>query len=494
MNNGQPPAPEPVVGDLKNPRRRKAAAAEAERVDRLPPHAPEAEQGVLGCCLVAPGECLPLAITRFRGSEDPFYDLRHQTIFAHLMQMAEKSGVIDLITLQQRLKDFDLLDEVGGIPYLGALQDCISSPANLPNYLEIVVEKFLLRKMIRTCMDFVTNVYDHEGDVTELIDRFESEAMAIRADTVRTEAVPMKELVGPTIQTIENFFNRQGVLGGISTGFADLDRMTDGLQPGEVYVLAARPSLGKTSLLLNIFEHISGELQLPCVIFSLEMTKESLALRMITSRARVNLRNIREGFMAETDFPKLTSAAGKLMKCPLYIDDSPSLSITEVRARARRYVQLYGIKVVGIDYLQLASSITKRGRDNRQQEIAEISGGAKALAKELRVPVILLSQLNREIEREKHRKPKLSDLRESGAIEQDADLVGLLYKPSRQDDDDATEEPDGVPVNLFIAKQRNGPIGEVNLTFLKPYTRFESAAKVSDEDVQPDLRSASPDP
>jgi len=274
-------------------------------------------------------------------------------------------------------------------------------------------------------------------------------------------------------------------LNGLGTGFPDLDRMTDGLHGQEMIVIAARPSMGKTSLAMNIVEHVVLEQNLPAGVFSLEMSAESLVLRMLCSIARVNLRSIREGFMSEADFPKLTSAAGRLAKAKLLIDDSAGLSILDLRARARRMHQQHGVKLFVIDYLQLLHSTSRRSQDNRQQEIADISSGIKALAKELKVPVLVLSQLNRELEKDKSRKPRLSDLRESGAIEQDADVVGLLYKPTASDDEDGAqaEEADGLPVNLLIAKQRNGPTGDINLTFLKSYTRFESAAKVSDEDM-----------
>jgi replicative DNA helicase len=237
---------------------------------------------------------------------------------------------------------------------------------------------------------------------------------------------------------------------------------------------------------MNIAEHVSVEQKLPVGVFSLEMTADSLVLRMLCSRSRVNLRNVRDGFLAERDFPKLTGAAGKLANAPLFIDDSAGLSILQLRAKARRMAQQHGIKLFVIDYLQLLHSTARRA-ENRQQEIADISNGIKSLAKELSVPVIVLSQLNRELEKDKNRKPRMSDLRESGAIEQDADLIGLLYKPNSGDEDEggggASEEQDAVPVNLLIAKQRNGPTGDVNLTFLKSFTRFESAAKVSDDDV-----------
>jgi replicative DNA helicase len=252
-------------------------------------------------------------------------------------------------------------------------------------------------------------------------------------------------------------------------------------------VIAARPSMGKTSLAMNIAEAVAIDQKMPVGVFSLEMTSESLVLRMLCSRARVNLRNIRDGFLAERDFPKLTGAAGKLANAPLFIDDTPGLSILQLRAKARRMHQQYGIKLFVIDYLQLLHSTARRA-ENRQQEIADISSGVKSLAKELKVPVIVLAQLNREVEKEKNRKPRMSDLRESGAIEQDADLIGLLYKPSSNDDEDGGPDPaqEALPVNLLIAKQRNGPTGDVNLTFLKSYTRFESAAKISGEDIPAD--------
>jgi replicative DNA helicase len=258
--------------------------------------------------------------------------------------------------------------------------------------------------------------------------------------------------------------------------------MTDGLHAGDMFVIAARPSMGKTSLAMNIAENVVLNQKIPVAVFSLEMTKAQLAMRMMSSNARVNMRNVRDGFIRESDFPKLTSAAGRLSNAPLYIDDTPSLSILQLRSRARRVVQQFGVKLFVVDYLQLAKSTSQRAH-NREQEIADISGGLKAIAKELDVPVVVLAQLNRDIEREKNRKPRLSDLRESGSLEQDADIVGLLYKPNRDGDDD---ESDGVAVNLLIAKQRSGPTGDVRLTFLKTFTRFESAARVSSEDVPDD--------
>jgi replicative DNA helicase len=479
-NGGAPP-------ELKGRRRQEPVAAAAARVDRLPPHSLEAEQGVLGCILLAPNECMGLCIERFKAGGEVFYDLRHQTIFNTLAGMYDGREGIDLITLQQQLKNRQLLEEIGGIAYLSTLPDAVPSSANLSYYADIVQEKYLLRRMIRACTEVVGRVYDYEGEVDALMDEVERDILRISESRVQGQTATIKELVKRAITTIEGFHQRQGALTGIGTGFPDLDRMTSGMHGGEMIVIAARPSMGKTSLAMNIAEHVAIGLKLAVGVFSLEMTSESLVLRMLCSQSRVNMRNVREGFLAERDFPKLTGAAGTLANAPLFIDDSSGLSILQLRAKARRMHQQYGIKLLVIDYLQLLHSTARRA-ENRQQEIADISNGIKSLAKELGVPVIVLSQLNRELEREKGRPPRLSDLRESGAIEQDADLVGLLYKPksSSEDEEGASAsgaEEEAAPVNLLIAKQRNGPTGDVELTFLRSYTRFESKAKLSDEDV-----------
>ena len=470
--------------DLKRSRRRKAPPADPAKLDRLPPHSTEAEQGVLGCILWSPNDSMADCIGKFKGDTEVFYDLRHQSIYNALQEMYDKREAIDLITLQQQLKDRQMLDQVGGIAYLSSLQDAVPSAANLSYYLEIVQEKCALRRMIRTCSDIVAQAYENEGEVDTLMDEAERDILRISESRVQTSTLTIKDLVKKAITTIEDFHQRQGMLTGLATGFADFDKMTSGLHPGEMVVIAARPSMGKTSLAMNIAEQVVIDQRLPVGVFSLEMTAESLVLRMLCSRSRVNLRNVREGFLAERDFPKLTGAAGKMAASPLFIDDTASLSILQLRAKARRMHQQHGIKLLVIDYLQLLHSTARRAQENRQQEIADISNGIKALAKELHIPIIVLAQLNRELEKDKNRKPRLSDLRESGSIEQDADLVCLLCKPSVEEDEGgAGGDQDSRPVNLLIAKQRNGPTGDINLTFLNSITRFESAAKVSDEDV-----------
>ncbi len=483
---------------------RRAAPRRAPSADRPPPHSLEAEQGVLGCLLIEPTECIGQCLERVRapvtlgktgdssrGGPAPdgptfFYDLKHQTLFETLVAMYEKRDAIDLITLQQRLRDNHQLELVGGVAYISSLADAVPSAAHLAYYLNIVWDKYLLRKMVRACTEMVRQAQEFEGDVQQLIDSVETEIHRINEERVGESSATMKDLVGAAITKIESYHNRQGGITGLPTGFGDLDRLTDGLHPGEMIVIAARPSMGKTSLAMNLVEHLVLETGAPVAVFSLEMTAESLVTRMMFSRARMNLRAVRDGFLAERDFPRLTTAASKLAKAPLFIDDTPALSVLQLRARARRLHHHKGIKLIVVDYLQLLHSTSRRAQDNRQQEISEISSGLKALAKELNLPVVVLSQLNRDVERDRNRKPRLSDLRESGAIEQDADLVGLLYKPAAEEEEATEDAAEGIPVNLLIAKQRNGPTGEVSLTFLKNYTRFESAARVDASDVPTD--------
>ncbi len=443
---------------------------------------------MLGCLLLSPNDCIGDTIEKLKGGAQVFYDLRHRSLYQHLVEMFDGKHAIDLVTIAQRLKDRGELEGVGGLGYLAELPDKVPSAANLDYYINIVWEKFLLRKMLLTCTDIAGRVYEYEGELDALLDEAEKDILSIAESRVETTSVSMKELVRRAINKIEEFHQNQGALTGVATGFVDFDRMTTGLHEGEMIVIAARPSVGKTSLAMNIAEHVALELKQPVGVFSLEMTSESLVLRMLCSRARVNMRKIRDGFLAERDFPKLTGTAGKLTSAPLFIDDSSGLSILQLRAKARRMKQQYGIKLFVIDYLQLLHSTSRRA-ENRQQEIAEISGGIKALAKELKVPVIVLAQLNRDLEkRGPGERPRLSDLRESGSIEQDADLVGLLYREGKKEaDEDGNEfEQESIPVKLFIAKQRNGPVGEVDLTFLKSITRFESAARVGPEDVPAD--------
>ncbi len=470
--------------DLKRTPRKKNKKTAPPLVDRLPPYSTEAEQGVLGCILLDPTENLGLCIEKFKEGAAVFYDLRHRILYEQLCELYDGKRPIDLVTLSQHLKDNDQLEAIGGISYLNTLMDAVPSAANLTYYLDIVKEKAVLRTTIQVCTNIVGRVHDNEGSVDQLLDEIERDVLKISQDRIETVDRSMKTLVTDAISTLESYHANQGSLTGLSSGFPDLDKMTHGLHGGEMIVIAARPSMGKTSLAMNIVEAAALDQNCAVGVFSLEMTAESLTLRMLCSRSRINLRAVRDGFFAERDFPRITQAATELAKAPIIIDDTPGLSILQLRARARRMAQQNEIKLFVIDYLQLLNSTSRRA-ENRQQEIADISNGVKALAKELNVPVIILSQLNREFEKDKNRKPRLSDLRESGAIEQDADIVGLLYKADVEGEEEGTQdaEQEAVAVNLLIAKQRNGPTGDVNLTFLKGFTRYESAAKVSAEDI-----------
>jgi replicative DNA helicase len=485
--DNQPPEKKPeqqaTPSEIKRPRRQKAPPKAP--VDRLPPHALDMEQGVLGCAMISPNDVLTRIVPIIENlGPTVFYDLRHQEIYKWLAVMFKAREPIDMITLQQKMKDNSVLDLVGGLPYLSTIPDIVPSAANLQYYFDSVLEKYQLRKLITTCTETVSRVYDYEGDVPRLMDEFEVDALRVRVQLKDGTLPTMKTNVQKAVTTIEDYHEKRGQLLGISTGFPDLDKMTSGLIPGEVFVIAARPSMGKTSLAMNMAEHVAIHQRLPVGVFSLEMTRESLVLRMLASRSRVNLRNVQKGYMKETDFPKITGSAGKLAGCDMWIDDTSGLSITTLQMKARRMVQEYGIKLFVIDYLGLLHSVIGgRRRENKAQEVADCSAGVKQIAKELHVPVILLCQLNRDLEKDKGaRKPSMADLRDSGSIEQDADTIGFLYKVTPTAKEEATYvEGEEVPVNLLIAKQRNGPTGEVELTFLKQFTRYENRGKIVDD-------------
>lgn len=467
-----------VVGpgalDLKQAPRNRPPATDPRRLDRLPPHSPEAEQGALGCVLLAPNDCVAELVKRFRGNREVMYDLRHQTILETCLEMHEAGQAIDVITLQQRLKDKHLLEEVGGIGYLARLPDVVPSAANLTYYLDIVQEKYLLRKLITVCTQVVGRVYDYEGEVPAMLDEVERDILAVRGLDCAAEERPALELVRCSMNAMEAMAQRQGMVSGLATGLMDLDKLTSGQQAGELNVLAGFPTMGKTSLAMNMAEHAAVDLEQPVGVFSLEMTSESLMTRLICSRARVNLRSVQDGFLADRDLPKLTAAAGKLSRAPLHFDDTSDLSIHELRARARRMWQRYSIKLFVVDYLQLMNAAGgSRKVENRQQEVSDIASGLKGMAKEFRVPVLALSQLNDD-----------GALRESRAIGQHADGVWVLQKSKRdKNDEEEGLRAECVPIDLLIRKQRNGPTGVVPLTFLKEYTRFESAAKAVDEEA-----------
>jgi replicative DNA helicase len=382
------------------------------------------------------------------------------------------------------LRDRHLLDSIGGAAFVTSLFTFVPTAANVQYYLEIVRDKYILRQIISASTESVRRAYEEQDEVNNLLDEVEQAIFAVGEDRFKGELLSMKEQVMSTLESIEKLFENKGAITGVSTGFRDLDKLTSGLHASEMIVIAARPSMGKTALAMNIAEHAAVEMKLPVAIFSLEMSAQQLVQRMLCSRARVNLAKTRDGFLAETDFPKLTHAASKLAEAKIFVDDSAGLTILELRAKARRLKAQQDVRLIIVDYLQLLRSTSRRAQDNRQLEISEISAGLKGLAKELNIPIIVVAQLNRNPEiRTGSGKgvPRLADLRESGSIEQDADLVGLLVREEYYaDSDEERTELEG-KAELIIAKQRNGPIGQVKLTFLKAFTRFEDRAEEAAE-------------
>lgn len=459
-------------------RRRSAVVQEEPPPESLPPHSLQAEEGVLACIILAPLESIALCVERFKPGGDVFFILKHRTIYEALVRLWDKDKAIDLITLRQQLADNQQLEEMGGIGYLSTLPDRVPSAANLEHYIQIVLQKFILRKVIAVCVDIKARAYAEPEQVEELMAVAATAMQNITEATLAGSTVkPASVLVEAANETIDRLTRKDGHAIGITTGFIDLDKMCWGLHPADMFVIAGRPGTGKTSAGMNIAEHVAVNLHLPVGVFSLEMSDESLMLRMICSRSKVSMRNLRDGFCTERDFERLKVAGVCLHKAPIFVDDSSGLSILQLRAKARRMCQTYGIKLFVVDYLQLLHS-TLRRNENRQQEVSDISHGLKSLAKELRLPVLVLCQLNRDVEkRGLNAKPKMSDLRESGSIEADADVVAMLYRKDPEKEDGPPE--DTVLMNLLIAKSRNGPTGNVELVFLKSLTRFENAGRIT---------------
>src|SRR5881628_904437 len=444
-------------------------------VGRTLPHSVEAEQGVLGSMLISPREIIAEAVEKI--NEEYFYIPAHQTVYTVLVELWNAGAGIDLITFTQTLRDRNILEAVGGAAFVTNLYTFVPTAANVTYYLEIVREKYILRQIIAACTESVRRSFEEQDEVHNLLDEVEQKIFSVGEDRFKGQVLTMKDQVMEAIEAIEQLYERRGGITGIATGFAELDRMTNGLHQGEMIVIAARTSMGKTALAMNIADDVAINEKLPVAVFSLEMSSQQLVQRLLCSRARVNLQKVREGFLAERDFPSLTAAASKLAEAQIFIDDSASLSILELRAKARRLKAQQDVQLVVVDYLQLLRSTTRRAQDNRQLEISEISAGIKGLAKELKIPIIVVAQLNRQPEARSGGKPRLSDLRESGSIEQDADLVGLLVRPEIYEEDEEARAEKAGEAEFIIAKQRNGPVGEIPLTFLKEFTRFEDRAR-----------------
>lgn len=450
----------------------KQKTREKSLVERVPPQNIEAEMAVLGSMLIEE-EAINEVVEMI--DEGAFYKSAHKKIFNSIIKLFSKNKAVDLITLTEELKNSNELDEIDGVSYLTMLANAVPTAANVKHYARIVREKSILRALINNSTHIVTKAYESEVNVDEVLDKAESLIFEISDRRIEGNVVSLKDIIKDSIEKIDNLYQQKAHVTGVATGFIDFDMKTAGLQQSDLIVIAGRPSMGKSAFAISIAEYVGVVEKIPVALFSLEMSKEQLVQRLICSHARVDLHKVRSGYFAPSDWPKLTAAAGKLSEAPIYIDDTPAISLMELRAKARRLKSHYDIKLMFVDYMQLMRS--SRALENRQQEISEISRSLKALARELNIPLVAISQLSRAVESRSDHRPQLSDLRESGAIEQDADVVVLLlreeyYNPSI-DNKGITE--------VIIAKQRNGPVGSLKLSFVKEYTRFDNLAQVMEE-------------
>jgi replicative DNA helicase len=438
------------------------------------PSAADMERCVISCMMQAPDFAIGLAMEKL--TPEHFSIEAHSIIYDTVVRQFDMGKPVDPPSIIRLLYDRSLIEKMGGPAIISEIYTASPNPAHVVHYAEQVQQKAILRNIIKACSDCIGRAFDDQENVGPLLDEVESKILGIReAEEAKKGTLTMKERVFKAIDELEQLAANPNAINGLTTGLEVFDRMTGGMHSGEMIIIAARPSMGKTSLAMNIVEHVAVELKKPCAVFSLEMTADSLVQRLICARARINMRQLMSGqFLNKGDFQQMTRAASQLAESNIIIDDTPALSILDLRSKARRFKKLYGIEMIAIDYLQLCRSTSKRAADNRQQEIAEISSGIKALAKELSLPVIVLAQLNRGPESRGGGKPKLSDLRESGSIEQDADVVGLLYRPEYYAEDDEERAENSGLAELLIAKQRNGPTGGIPLTFLKEFMRFET--------------------
>ncbi len=440
-----------------------AAETSIQDLNKIPPQNIEAEMATLGAMLIDEkviSEVLEIIDESF------FYKNEHKIIFNSMISLFDIRQKIDILTVSEYLNKKKLLEKAGGTAYLATLSDFVPASANASHYARIVKEKGILRSLINTSNMISSLVYKGEEEVGSMLDKAEKLIFEISDKRIEGGYVHIKDIIKDGIELIESLYHKKSHVTGIPTGFKDFDLKTAGLQKGDLIIAAGRPSMGKSAFGTSIASYVALEENIPVAIFSLEMSKEQLIQRFLCSEAKVELNRVRTGFLAPSEWPILTGAAGKLSEAPIYIDDTPMLNIFDIRAKARRLKAHHNVQLILVDYLQLLRGVRKG--DSRQQEISEISQGLKALAKELNVPVIAISQLSRAVESREGHRPKLSDLRESGAIEQDADVVILLF---REEYYNPTEENMG-KAEVIIAKQRNGPVGSLQLTFLKEFTKF----------------------
>jgi replicative DNA helicase len=451
---------------------------------KLPPQSLEAEMSILGGILIdndAINRVLEMLLP------EDFYRESHRKIFQAMMKLSDLREPCDLITMTDILKKAGELEEIGGAAYLATLVDYVPTAANIAYYCKMVKEKSTNRKLISVATEIVSRGYDEQADVEELLDIAQKEIYEISENKSRPQYVPVQAIIKDAMNILKNLYDQKEHVTGIPTGYIDLDHKTAGFQPGNLVIIAARPSMGKTTLALNIAEYASAnphnKKKTPTVIFSLEMGKEELVMRFLASIARVDFGRMRTGHFHDSDWPRLAQAAGIIHNAKIFIDDSPSISVLELRSKARRLKSEHDIGLVIVDYLQLMRG--GANPESRQQEISEISRALKALAKELNVPVVALSQLNRELEKRSDKRPMMSDLRESGAIEQDADVIMFVYRESVYCED--CRKPDVTcskgherNAEVIIGKQRNGALGTIELTFIGEHTRFENRSDRND--------------
>ena len=442
-------------------------------LEKLPPQNIEAEMAVLGSMLID-DEAIAQAIEVL--NPDSFYKDSHRRIFDCILNLFNQNKAVDIIIICDELKKQGLLEQVDGPGYLASLVNTVPTSANILHYALIVREKATLRALINNATRIISDAYNVEGNADEVLDNAERLIFEIRDRPHHgSSVIPLKEIIKDSIETIDKLYQKKAHVTGIPTGYVDFDIKTAGLQPSDLIIVAGRPSMGKSAFVIGIVEYAAVVEKIPIAFFSLEMSKEQLVQRLLCSHARVDAHKVRTGFLSISDWPKLTAAAGKLSEAPIYIDDTPAISAMELRAKARRLKAHYDVKLLVLDYLQLMRGGSKI--ENRQQEISDISRSIKALARELNIPVIAISQLSRAVESRTDHRPQLSDLRESGAIEQDADVVALLL---REEYYNPTEENKGL-TEINIAKQRNGPVGNFNLAFIREYTRFENLSRLAEE-------------
>ncbi|MCX7913743.1 MAG: replicative DNA helicase [Thermodesulfovibrionales bacterium] len=436
-------------------------------IGKLPPQSIEAEQSVLGA-LILDGDAL-LKAMEILDSEEDFYRDSHKRIYKAMLELFNKGEPIDIITLSEYLKKSNELDSIGGIAYLSFLANNILTSANIRYHSKIVKEKAILRRLLSAATHIISKVYDDDLEADEMVDYAEKIIFDIAERRVKTSSFSnIKELIKETFATIEKLYDKKEALSGIPSGFKDLDALTSGFQRGDLVIIGGRPGMGKTAFALNIAQYVAINVKEPVAFFSLEMSKEQLALRMLCSESMVNSSKVRRNDISIDEWQRLIRAAGKLAEAPIFIDDSSGISVLDIRAKARRLkLEQKSLGLVIVDYLQLMKS---RGNfERREQEISDISRSLKALAKELKVPVVALSQLNRGVEQRPNKRPVLADLRESGAIEQDADLIIFLYREAVYKKDDPTIKN---KAEILVEKQRNGPIGTIPITYLADCTRF----------------------